>query len=239
MSSATLLPEPDNPLTTIRRIVLEVPAGTKGRPDPGHEGPAFRRSPQATIVDAVMIDSGALRALALARAWWSRTLPLWRLICSSSLSASASMAAYMSSSIASAWIAGAARRTGRLRLVTQFLDGQDALHVDQLVAMPHDAREFLLYVTAQGRCDFDVVSAEVHLHVLSSGTCVAPSSSGALCIAVSSCFRSVVDRSDRLHGTQFPAARVLGCACTAPDAARWMRPAPALRDTSPRCAAPP
>ncbi len=54
----------------------------------------------------------------------------------------------------------------RLSPVLELLDRQHAVHVDDLVEMPHHAVELPLDVAAQGRGDVNVVAGELQLHDL-------------------------------------------------------------------------
>ncbi len=74
------------------------------------------------------------------------------------------MAAYMSSWTAAACTVAPDRRIVDFGCVPQLLDRQRALHVDDAVAVPQDARDLLLDVAPQRRRDLDVVSAQVDLH---------------------------------------------------------------------------
>ncbi len=67
----------------------------------------------------------------------------------SSLSASEIDGGVHVASVASAWIGVAAHVQGRLGLLSQLLHRQYAMHVDDLLEVPHDALELLLHVTAQ------------------------------------------------------------------------------------------
>src|ERR1700678_2342732 len=58
----------------------------------------------------------------------------------------------------------AAQMQCRLGLAPEFLDGQHAMCVDDLIKVTHDALNFLLHIATQGGGDFYVMSAEAQLH---------------------------------------------------------------------------
>src|SRR5882672_1717790 len=62
--------------------------------------------------------------------------------------------------------APARERQRRFGLVSQFLDGEHAVYVDDVIEMPRDALELLLDVALERRRDFHVMTAEIELHRL-------------------------------------------------------------------------
>jgi len=134
----TLLPEPDSPLRMMMRTSQWLSTGTAAA------------SP-AAAQQARLHTRSARRPSA---AWWSVRFSLCFLMQRSSLSASRSMAAYMSSSVASAWMALAAHVQRGFGLLSQLLYRQHTVHVDDLIKVSADALELLLDITPQRRGDF-------------------------------------------------------------------------------------
>ena len=58
----------------------------------------------------------------------------------------------------------AAQQDGGFGFVAQFLDGEDAMNVYDVVRVPDDAVELFLDVALEGGSDIDVVTGDVQLH---------------------------------------------------------------------------
>ena len=74
------------------------------------------------------------------------------------------MAAYMFASDGIRMDGVAAHMQSCFGLLSQLLNRQHTVNVDDLIEVPRDTFEFLLHISAQGRSDLDMVAGDVELH---------------------------------------------------------------------------